>query len=274
MEKFKKKRMIYTTIIVAIGVFFGFIMLFTDERTLFFKIIFIVILDFIALTLMNMTISKQFKDQVITNIVNEDGRYFFSRKVPHSYDFKNLYLISRSARTFRMEDYLKGKCDELNYESFDLHATHQTGGKNNTTVTDFKGRFYRVELPFTFPGTIILKEETWKTVPSHLTHLDIESIEFNKLFNIYTSSVVDAYKIFTPKAIIDFISLAKNLSVSISFNITDNVMYIARYDKVSLFELKDIDDKDTIFEHIAIQESYINEIFTCINKEMWKKYEE
>ncbi|MDE6656194.1 MAG: hypothetical protein K2J85_04300, partial [Anaeroplasmataceae bacterium] len=114
--------------------------------------------------------------------------------------FKRYNLIPL-AKKFDLNDEIKDEIDGINYTSFDLIATHQvSSGKSSRTVIDFQGKVYDVELGATYCD-YILKEDGKKIKPEGFQKLDLESIEMNAKFDLYTKNTVEIYKIFTPKLI-------------------------------------------------------------------------
>lgn len=114
--------------------------------------------------------------------------------------FKRYNLIPL-ARNYNLNDEIKDKVYDKNYTSFDLIASHQVStGKSSHTVIDFQGKVYDIELGSTYCD-YILKEDGKKIKPEGFTKLDLESIEMNDKFDLYTRNTVEIFKIFTPKLI-------------------------------------------------------------------------
>ncbi|MBE6138015.1 MAG: DUF3137 domain-containing protein [Erysipelotrichaceae bacterium] len=185
------------------------------------------------------TIVLPFKNDVVRNVLMKHKKGLeYSYKVSSSgyKDFFREYRLVTSATSFRFSDAIYDEVDGYYYTSMDLHATHtQSTGKSTTTITDFKGKVFIVE-NMEFPCDFVLKEEWWKNTPYGFKFIELESIDFNTKFNLYTASDIDTFKIFTPKRIRDVLSIEKKYDNVLTIAGIDNTLYVLSYDYSDQFE--------------------------------------
>ncbi|MDE7106067.1 MAG: DUF3137 domain-containing protein, partial [Anaeroplasmataceae bacterium] len=128
----------------------------------------------------------------------------YSYEVTYKDAYKEMmkrYNLLPLAKKYDLNDEIQDEVDGIHYTSFDLIASHQvSSGKSSHTVIDFQGKVYDIELGTTYCD-YILKEDGKKIKPEGFTKLDLESIEMNHKFDLYTRDSVEIFKIFTPKLI-------------------------------------------------------------------------
>lgn len=256
MDKISKNRKIFGILFIAsilIGVIlFAIIMTNIPDAAMIISLyIGAVIIGLIAYNY--HFIKKPFKELIIPEILKKHKstlEFIPTLKIKEHYeDLIINHRLIPSASSFQFND---GIIDEvLGYKvtSFDLHATHtQSTGKSSTTVTDFKGRFYDIEFDM-LPCSFIIKEEFLKRVPDEYEFLELELIDFNKVFNLYVTDKHEAFKIFTPSVIKNYYNLAGIDYDNTILHYQDNHLYVYIHNEEDLFENMDDD-----FEKIIIEE--------------------
>ena len=211
-------------------------------------------------------VRKPFKLEVVGKILKEYKNtieYTYRDKMIDVRDMiKELKLIP-SASTFEFTDIIKDDIDGVEYRSMELHATHTTSnGKTTTTVTDFLGKVFEIEYKMEF--SYILKEEKWKRVPKGYEFLELEVIDFNSKFNLYTDNNHEIFKVFTPSKIKNMLELEKkHENVMMIVQKTDK-LYILLYDNENLFE--DMNNpKFKIIENYKKQVELLKDYLSVIN---------
>lgn len=256
MEKIKKNKKIFNLILIIGGIItfivFIFSMLMFETIGFFVLMIYIIV----SIVFYNEKVRKPFKLEIVGNILKEykpSIEYVYKDKMEEvKYTIRNLRLIP-SASTFNFTDIISDEINDIRYKSMDLHATHTTSnGKSTTTVTDFKGKVFEIEKPSS-NVSYILKEEKWKNVPNGYTFIELEVIEFNSKFNLYTNDEHEIFKVFTPSKIKELMEIEKKYDNIMTVVQTDKKLYILLYDKEDLFE--DIDNPQ-----ISIIRDYNNQV--------------
>ena len=186
----------------------------------------------ILVLLYNVMVKKPFKEEFIPSVlkeINPNINYTYHIRGSDYIDFIREYKLIPSASSFNFTDVIDDYLDDVKYRSMDLHATHTTSnGKSSHTVTDFKGKFFIVNLGTNYCD-YILKEEKWKRIPDGYSFLDLESIDFNSKFNLYVTDMHEAHKIFTPSKILNLLELEKKYDNVMSIIHKDDLLYIFSY---------------------------------------------
>lgn len=193
-------------------------------------------------------------------------------KYEYKYTNKDYYIelikrfkLIQSATSFSFTDWIHEVDGNLEYNSFDLKATHtQSTGKSTTTITDFYGKFYDVTITPDYCN-YILKEEYWKMKIPGYDFLELEVIDFNNKLNLYVTDKFEAQKIFTPSVIKDFLSLIKYDDYKTYVASIDNHLYIFLYNNQSQFETMNYDKQDIINEY-NLQLEALKKYLTVLNK--------
>lgn len=270
MEKLNElKKKFYIVMAIVIGFEFLLIIMLAsigNGEGLPFSIFSIFFCVIIIVILYNEMVKKPFKRDFIPLILKEinpninyalniDGREYKA--------FIQKYRLIQSATTYRFTDVIDDEIEGVKYRSMDLHATHtQSNGKSSSTVTDFKGKVYEVNVGENYCN-YILKEEKWKRIPEGYAFLDLESIDFNSKFNLYVTDTHEAHKIFTPSRILNLVALEKKYDNIMTIVHIDSKVYILSYDREDQFE--DMDNpKESIIrdynEQLEFLKSYLNVI--------------
>ena len=211
-------------------------------------------------------VTLPFKNNVIPEVLKKHKPSIEFIPVLKEYEnFKDVirkHKLLPSATTFSFTDGIIDEIEGYKTTSYDLHATHtQSTGKSTTTITDFKGRFYDIEF-MKLPCDFIIKEEYFKTMPKEYELLELEHIEFNKVFNIYVNNKFEAFKIFTPSTIKDYYELAGIDNYKTIINYTNNHLYVFLYHSDNIFENNSDDYEKKIIDDYLKQ---YNDVLPYIN---------
>lgn len=245
MEKvIKNKKLYYKALLISgIGMFILFVLISSSGPSGLMLAFFLLMLYVISMAVSyNQFVKKPFKMEVVGNILKS-----YKNSIEYTYKdkmedvksvIKELKLIP-SATTFNFTDIIKDDIDGVNYKSMELHATHTTSnGKTTTTVTDFKGKIFEVDFQ-SVNISYVLKEEKWKHTPSGYKFVELEVIDFNTKFNLYTTDEHETFKVFTPNKIKSLIELEKKYDNVMMIVQNKNKLYILLYDREDLFENMD-----------------------------------
>lgn len=268
MEKIKKNKKIFNTMLIIGGIvtFIAFIISFA---IMFEPLGFLVLTVYIMVSLIfyNEKVKKPFKLEIVGNILKSYKptiEYVYKDKMEDvKYMIKELKLIP-SASTFNFCDIISDDVNGIRYKSMDLHATHTTSnGKSTTTVTDFKGKVFAIDLSSS-NVSYILKEEKWKHVPKGYSFIELEVIDFNSKFNLYTTDEHEIFKVFTPSKIQELMKIEKKYDNIMTIVQIKEKLYILLYDREDLFE--DINNPDvSIIEDYKSQVQILTDYLNVVN---------
>lgn len=259
MEKFKRRKQILIAILIGIGIILSIPLiigiLHKNHILLFLTIFSFVFICFGAAYLYKIWIKLPYKTDVVKPIIESIHSGITYEYHMYGGDYKSLiksYKLIPYATSFDFNDIIHEKGENFVYTSFDLIASHTQGsGKSSHTVIDFQGKVYDIPLGKTYCN-YILKEEAKDNSPEGFTHLDLELIDFNEKFDLYTTDLVEIYKIFTPKRIkacqeLEFFADKKSIICHI-----DEHLYIFLANKENQFE--------SFGEEAQILEEYENQL--------------
>lgn len=202
--------------ILAIIIIIGFILaIYLKDLELALLILFLgVPTSIIILGIFNNEILYKhiFKNNIITSLVkNYDSHLKFSSTQCIQAQYYNLAEFEHYDY-FHSNDYISGKIDGIiPIQLGDVETTHvhtDSDGHTHTSIL-FKGLFSMINLPKNFPSIVTIlsdKSSVRKIFPDNEI-LKVDSVEFEKNFNVFTKNKVLAMQLLTAdimSSIIDF----------------------------------------------------------------------
>ncbi len=170
--------------------------------------------------------------------------------------FKNSFLINDYDDS-DYDDIFRGQFKDVNFDIIESEFT-KGSGKNKTTI--FDGVIIKLEMNKNFTGHTVIKPDTlMHTTPSKtLRHTELEDIQFEKKFDVFTDDEVEARYLITPS----FMERLNAMKVAfkadkISCTFYEKYLFVALSTKKDLFSIcslfKKVDDPKqffTMFEEI------------------------
>ena len=223
---------------------------------------------------------------IIKNIVNSKDISIFDK------EYKNVFVLKKLQNTFdnltynaesgfdeeiieqtRMmytgdsylsNDYISGTYKNINFEQSDIHvqieqeSEDSDGNKTTTWVTIFKGRWMIFDFNKKFKSNIQIVSSDFyaESSPWKIKPINMEDIEFNKKFKIYTKNAHDAFYVLTPHFMEKIKKIDNELNCGIMLCFMDNKLHIA------------IDNRDDSFEYDVYKEINEEEIEKDISKDI------
>ena len=197
------------------------------------------------------TIKKGFENSIKEKIMPTVCSCFGDMKWTHEkYSGGEIFSASCVVPRFTSEEY-----DDIFYGSYKdvgieiIEPEYDVGsGKNRRTV--FNGVIIKLDMNKTFNSHTVIKPNSLiHTAPSSdLRHTELEDVEFNKKFDVYTNDEVDARYLITPS----FMERLKKIKTAFGANNVScafygNLLIIALPTKKDLFSIcslvKPIDDR-------------------------------
>ena len=124
---------------------------------------------------------------------------FYSPNAGFSEDEVRGFNLIPSWNKFKTEDYLKATYRNIDFQMADF-VIERTSGKS--TVLIFKGRIIVFDFPskFIMSTYIFTKDELYSNKPRRGIgeKIEMESIEFNRTFNVYSDMPHDSFYLLTP----------------------------------------------------------------------------
>lgn len=146
---------------------------------------------------------KEFKNVIGIPVLNSifDSAAYYPERGFTKEEFKMARLIKwRSDFNYRTEDLIEGVHRGVRFRQADLRITHTTGsGKNRRTVVDVDGRIWKFDCPKQVNSRVlIVKDWNHAGLEGGLKKVEMENVEFNKLFNVYAEDAHSAFYVLTP----------------------------------------------------------------------------
>lgn len=172
--------------------------------------------------------------------------------------------MMRTGDRFSSNDYISGTYKNIKFEQSDMHIEekHETrdkdGNKEVTWITIFEGRWMIFDFNKKFRSNIqvVSRNFTGESFFWNANKVDMEDVEFNKMFSIRTENEHDAFYILTPHFMEKIKEIYQELNCGIMFCFIDNKLHVA------------IDNRDDSFECNPYKVINEAEITTEISKDI------
>lgn len=190
-----------------------------------------------------------FKKTIVSRIINFiDSSFQYS---PTLHISKNEYIKSGlyidKPERFSGDDYIEGTRGKTFFCFSELHTEKLVStGKSSHWETIFKGLFFISDFNKNFAGRTYAWSEKkpqlnfltkfFSSFALNLEEVKLESIEFEKKFNVYSSDQVEARYILSPSFMERMVKLQTMMGSGISFSFIDTNIYVAVPIREKLFE--------------------------------------
>ena len=189
-------------------------------------------------------LSKKFKKEVLTELVEtniDQGQLVIDSGLSKSEVMDTEYL--KRPDRFHSEDMISGLMDGVSFVSSDVkleerHVHHTKNGTRTEWVTYFLGRVFVFDFNKRFDGALQVAENTRPTSNRKFEKVKMESIEFNRVYNTYTTNDHTAFYVLTPHLMQGLLDFEKNNKGHISFSFIGSKLYIAINNFRNTFELR------------------------------------
>lgn len=226
------------------------------------------------------SVVKKFKGDYLKDLISEwieDGYYDPKRGLSPAQVYHCEFL--KKADRFHSEDLLTGKIDGIKFEASDiqLQERRQRQTKNGTQtyyVTYFKGQMYVFDFNKDFDGYLQVLENQRPQSRRRYERVKLESIDFNKKFNTYTTNQHTAFYILTPQFQERLMAIEKAHPGKIGFSFVDNQLHMAINNNKSNFTIslfRKIDEAllQAFREDLQVLYNIVDEL--KINKRIFKE---
>ena len=165
---------------------------------------------------------------------------------------------------------LKNGCKFLMSEV--LTERREFDGNGNATYEPmFRGLFAKVETPKPFNAVLYLRKDKISTLSNQL-RIQLDSPEFEKIFDVYGSDPIIAMQLLTADIMQDLIQFHNELKVGYELTIKENCMYI-RFWCGGMFETAKLKkfslDRDTLYKYYRMLDftfSLTNKMIKLLNE--------
>lgn len=157
--------------------------------------------------------------------------------------------ILKKEDRFNSEDYLEGTIRGKRFRSSDVHLQDvRSNGKTTTVVTVFQGRFFEIDFNKKFENEVYIFPNLVGRFGYHkgLTRVDVESIVFNKRFDVFSKDQTSAFYLLKPRFIERLLEFRERYP-RVRYGFKDHVVYIAIDTRKDAFDLKMFKPMDAAF---------------------------
>ena len=191
-----------------------------------------------------------FKDYFVLNSLKAtftDLIYEPEKGIPRSEiaDTQMMYM----GDIYSSNDFVSGKYKNIDFHQSDVHIEEEhttTDSDGNTTteyITIFRGRWMVFDFNKEFKSNIQVCQKRFGNnkvgsifSKSKYKKVEMESQEFNKMFNVYAQSEHEAFYILTPTLMEKITNLVNNTKGKVLLCFIDNKLHIGLYDNKDSFE--------------------------------------
>lgn len=203
---------------------------------------------------------------------------YFPDKGLHYSVIANTRMMDMGDR-YSSNDYFEGKYKNVNVRQADVHieeeqeTTDSEGNTTTTWVTIFKGKWMIFDFNKSFTANVQVSQKgfgnsrvnNWGEKNKY-KKVEMEDVEFNKMFRIYAQNEHDAFYILTPSLMEKIKKLANSVDGKLLMCFIDNELHIGLYNYKDSFEYnvyKKIDEEkinDDISKDIKVITDFIDEL--------------
>ncbi|MDE6025543.1 MAG: DUF3137 domain-containing protein [Lachnospiraceae bacterium] len=138
--------------------------------------------------------------------------------------------LTMMGNMFSSEDYLQAVYKGVRFEQADVNVKYKTSGKNSHTTTYFSGRMFVFEFPKheLLPVQVFDENFRYRAKPIErfkMKKINMESVGFNKCFDVKAARDQDAFYILTPQMMEKIMELKRKYR-SVIFNFSSGVLYL------------------------------------------------
>lgn len=221
-----------------------------------------------------------FKNKYVLSSLNKiftDLKYFPDKGLHYSV-IANTRMMDMGDR-YSSNDYFEGKYKNVNVRQADVHieeeeeTTDSEGNTTTTWVTIFKGKWMIFDFNKSFTANVQVSQKgfgnsrvnNWGEKNKY-KKVEMEDVEFNKMFRIYAQNEHDAFYILTPSLMEKIKKLANSVDGKLLMCFIDNELHIGLYNYKDSFEYnvyKKIDEEkinNDISKDIKIITDFIDEL--------------
>jgi Protein of unknown function (DUF3137). len=114
------------------------------------------------------------------------------------------FQLCAMGNRFKSEDYLRASYRGINFEMSDVTVEyHTSNGKSSSTTVYFRGRMFAFDFPGQFNSStrIYTTQHRYRGAQNtpKIQKVEMESVQFNKDFDVYSTSPHDAFYLLTPQ---------------------------------------------------------------------------
>lgn len=152
-------------------------------------------------------------------------------------EFQAAHLIHwRRDFAYHSEDLITGQHAGVEFKQSDIRITHTTGsGKHRKTVVDVDGRLIQFHYKKAIDSRILIVTDTHNaTLETGLSKLEMEDVDFNRKFDVYSEDGHSVYYLLTPP-FMEYLKKLCELDRNLYISFDGEYLYVLRSGKGGIF---------------------------------------
>lgn len=256
-----RKKIVILAMVIGISVLYSLIN--RENLEIAFLLIILCIFGIIYLikkdSLLYRSYKIEYKEKVVTPLIKaiSDKLYYdFSSGIDER-SFRNSKIFSENIESYYSEDLMRGKVGEIGVYFSRVIAQEYKNYESDRRV--FDGIFFRADLIKNFESfTIIRHNNSIKTNKkiakilnkfSELKLVEMENIEFENNFDVYSKNPIEARELLSPSIMEKILQVKKSLGYEIDISFSNYQIFITIHTLQNLLEPK--------FKEIYTELSYL-----------------
>ena len=228
-----------------------------------------------------------FKENIVHSIIKfiDPDLHYNHAGCVHKNDYENSGLYLEGVDRYRGDDYVEGRRDKTTFCFSELHTEKRvSSGKSTHWQTIFKGLFFIGDFNKNFQGRTFIYSENnpqlgffskmFSSFAWNLEKVNLESLEFENKFIVYSSDQVEARYILTPSFMERLVKLQDLMGDRTSYSFVDTNVYVAIPISDELFEPSVFSEND--YNRLGDYYNTVHIVFDIIdelnlNLRIWNK---
>lgn len=234
-----KKQFLYPGMLLLIT---GFIGTFLFMEVVGPVLILNIIIGFVLLIVYSSkasAVSKEFKQVFVAALIESEFdhvRYSIEGKLSKQAFYK--YEFGLSGNIYKTNDHIEASYKGIQFSLCDVLLQQRTrSGKTTHTVTRFQGPVLSIRLNKSQPGKLQVLESSRLTWFDDYDKVEMESIAFNKTFNVYSTNEILAFYILTPHFMEKLMKVERENPGKLYFTFINGYLNIGLYNRKDNFEI-------------------------------------
>jgi hypothetical protein len=232
---------------------------------------------------------NSYKTQVVASLAQAQGLHYNHLACISRSDYDQSKIFVTRPDRYWGDDYLTGTIGKTGIRFSELHTQYQTGGKDKSWHTIFRGIFFIADFNKNFSGeTFVLPDVSENVFGSGIGGffqkmnmmrpelVKLEDVEFEKNFAVYGTDQVEARYILSPALMERILSLKLRFNTKVALSFIGSHVYIAITINKNLFEVPWLFSPVDNYKQL---EEYYDDIGMCVkiveildlNTRIWTK---
>ncbi|MBQ9935181.1 MAG: DUF3137 domain-containing protein [Lachnospiraceae bacterium] len=210
----------------------------------------------------NEEYKKLYKEKFVYSILEEQfDNVIYKYKEGLSKEAVSQFGLVRMGNRYSAEDYLKASYKGIGFEQSEV-TIEDKGQNDDTATTYFRGRMIAFDISIKSVKSVQVFTDTFThrgkpNIGYDMKHVEMESTDFNKKFDVLAADPVEAYYVLTPQ-FMERVDFLKEKFKHVGINFQGNKLYVCIWTAGDAFdgdvsrEVNFLDEKATIMADVRV----------------------